>query len=44
MTWWKVHGARALHDSDIVRLEVADIEPAGKVATGEAPADAAARA
>jgi 8-oxo-dGDP phosphatase len=91
MTRWKVHGARALHDSDTVRLEIADIEltdgtrgdhyviripfdvvsvvlsdaeervlliwryrfitqtwcwdvPAGKVATGEAPADAAARA
>jgi 8-oxo-dGTP pyrophosphatase MutT (NUDIX family) len=91
MTQWKVHGERVLHDSDTVRLELADIEltdgtrcdhyviripfevvslvvrddegrvlllwrhrfipdrwgwdvPAGKVAAGEAPADAAVRA
>jgi 8-oxo-dGTP pyrophosphatase MutT (NUDIX family) len=91
MTRWKVHGQRSLHESDTVRLELADIEltdgtrvdhhviripfevvsivvsdtdgnvlliwrhrfitqqwswdvPAGKVARGEAPADAAVRA
>ena len=91
MTWWKVHGERSLHESDTVRLGLADVEltdgtridhyviripfevvslvlsdaagrllliwryrfitnqwlwdvPAGKVAPGEAPADAAARA
>jgi 8-oxo-dGTP pyrophosphatase MutT (NUDIX family) len=26
MTQWKVHGERVLHDSDTVRLELADIE------------------
>jgi len=91
MTRWKVHGERSLHESDTVRLGLADVEltdgtridhyvvripfdvvslvvsdaearvlllwryrfipnrwcwdvPAGKVAAGEAPADAAARA
>jgi 8-oxo-dGTP pyrophosphatase MutT (NUDIX family) len=91
MTQWKVHGERSLHESDTVRLALADVEltdgtridhyvihipfdvvslvvsdaearvlliwryrfitnrwcwdvPAGKVAAGEAPADAAARA
>jgi 8-oxo-dGTP pyrophosphatase MutT (NUDIX family) len=91
MTQWKVHGERLLHDSDTVRLSIADLEltdgtrgdhyviripfevvsvvvtdgegrvlllwrhrfipdrwgwdvPAGKVAPGEAPADAAVRA
>ena len=91
MTRWKVHGQRSLHESDTVRLELADVEltdgarvdhyviripfevvslvvsdtegnvllvwrhrfitqrwswdvPAGKVAHGEAPADAAVRA
>lgn len=91
MTRWKVHGERSLHESDTVRLGLADVEltdgtridhyviripfdvvslvlsddagrllllwrhrfitnqwlwdvPAGKVAPGEAPADAAARA
>ncbi|SRR6266404_2187399 len=91
MTRWKVHGQRSLHESDTVRLELADIEltdgtrldhyviripfevvslvvsdadgnvlliwrhrfitqrwswdvPAGKVAPGEEPADAAVRA
>ena len=91
MTRWKVHGQRLLHESDTVRLELADIEltdgtrvdhhviripfevvsivvtdtdgnvlliwrhrfitqrwswdvPAGKVAPGEVPADAAVRA
>lgn len=91
MTEWVVHGERVLHDSDTVRLEIADVEladgrridhyvvripfdvvslvvsdaeervlliwrhrfitnrwcwdvPAGKVAPGEAPADAVARA
>ena len=91
MTRWKVHGQRSLHESDTVRLELADVEltdgarvdhyviripfevvslvvsdtegnvllvwrhrfitqrwswdvPAGKVAAGEAPADAAVRA
>jgi 8-oxo-dGTP pyrophosphatase MutT (NUDIX family) len=91
MTRWKVHGERSLHDSDTVRLSVADLEltdgtrgdhyviripfqvvsvvvtdgegrvlllwrhrfipdrwcwdvPAGKVAEGEDPADAAVRA
>jgi 8-oxo-dGTP pyrophosphatase MutT (NUDIX family) len=91
MTRWKVHGERLLHESDTVRLALADIElsdgtrvdhqvihipfevvsvvvtddegrvlllwrhrfipdrwgwdvPAGKVALGEAPADAAVRA
>jgi 8-oxo-dGTP pyrophosphatase MutT (NUDIX family) len=91
VTRWKVHGERSLHESDTVRLHVADVEltdgtridhyviripfqvvsvvvsdaaerilliwryrfitdrwcwdvPAGKVANGEAPADAAVRA
>jgi 8-oxo-dGDP phosphatase len=91
MTRWKVHGKRSLHDSETVRLELADLEltdgtrgdhyviripfrvvsvvisngegcvlliwryrfipkrwcwdvPAGKVAPGESPADAAVRA
>ena len=91
MARWRVHGERVLHDSDTVRLELADVEltdgtridhyvvripfqvvslvisddegrvlllwrhrfipdtwswdvPAGKVAPGEAPADAAVRA